>query len=355
MFKRRGRRPAAASTETVLIIVAVAVVLLVGVTVFGQKIAALWKGATKTMDRGTPFAVEAGTTNLDVNTDTTIANPGGTTNEVVAANRATLGDRFPISGFDESSRRRVEAAIAALPAALREAAIREVIPSDADNAFFRPATVDEEGAPAGNGVEIGDFILKADSDQGINDAIFKLRGVNPNISFEEILFHEFAHAFEFNGGEAIVKGFVGIAFEKKRAALEADPEFQAAVAEKEAIQEILRQKAAELGLEVAEDDVDPDAFDAVFAQNPDLRDRFFAVNREITRRVEKNGFPSVFPGDKHAADRSSEFFAIVLQIAKFRPKEFQRFRELANDADPSNDILTPEEIAFIDSHPELLR
>ncbi len=346
----------ATMTETIIIVTAVAVVLIVSLTVYGQKISALFRGATTSLDRGSPTKRDAPTSNLDIYTDTTIANPRGTTNAELTAARGvpSIGGLAIDPNLSESDRNRLIAALNRLPPAVRDAGIAGLTHQGAQNAFFNPGT---------NSVEFGPFAVQADGEQQINDFFYALTGQNQGWSLERVLYHEMIHAVQGNNA-ALADSFLNLAYNNKYNNLQADPALAAAqTAHQNAFAAIAAAHVPPPPLVDGAGTVNVLALQRTLDANPALAQALYAANDQLTQVVQNHGLPSRYPGDTHAGGDSgqslnsgrAEYFAMVMETARYQPAEFQRWRDLAADADPTNDILTPAEIAWIDAHPELLR
>ncbi len=250
--------------------------------------------------------------------------------------RRSGGGRPPVKlDFTPEEKAQVDAALARLPEALR------TLPLKGRGIVFNR---DEPFAAFDRGSDIiflGDAVFRLEES---NAEALRRTGVDPGLSLERVLFHEAIHGFhDFNPG--LVDEFLDLAFQAKQQALASDPRLPEQVAALSAIGDEIRARARKAGKPAAD----------LVAEDADLRGRLFGVHEEISRIVESHGLPSRTPGDTHAGKNGQEFFAVVFEIARHDPEKFRRFRELAADGDPANDILSPAEIAFVDRHPELLK
>lgn len=350
------RNSGAASSETIILVTVIAIVLLIALTVFGQKIAVLFKSTSKSLDRGSPTKRDSALSTLDIYTDTSLANPRGTTNATLAAANAvpTLGNLPFDPAITEPQRNRLLAALNRLPAAVRDAGIVGVTQQGAQNAFFNPGT---------NRVEFGGFAVTPDGDQHINDFLYVLTGQNQNWSLERVLYHEMIHAVQHNN-PALANSFLNIGYNAKYNALQADPALAPAqAAQQAALQALIAAHVPPPPMVDGAGNLNTDALEAVERANPQLAANLFAANQTLTNIVTAHGLPSRFPGDTHAGGDSgqslnsgrAEYFAMVMETARHAPDTFADWRRRAADADPTNDVLSQAEIDWVDAHPELLR
>lgn len=351
---KRHRVSGASLTETIIVVTAIAIVMIVALTVYGQRISAMFRGASTSLDRGEATRREGPTSHHDIYTDTTIAIPRGTTNtELAAANAvASIGGLAIDPALSESDRNRLLVALNNLPPAVRDAGIAGITQQGAQNAFFNPGT---------NRVEFGPFAVEADGEQQINDFFYAITGQNQEWSVERVLYHEMIHAVESNN-QPLADSFLNIGYNAKYAALQADPALAAAqAAHQAAFAAIAAAHVPPPPLVDGAGTVNINALQRTINANPALAQALYAANDQLTQVVQSHGLPSRYPGDTHAGGDAgqsqgsgrSEYFAMVMETARYQPAEFQRWRDLAADGNPANDILSPAEIAWIDAHPEL--
>lgn len=347
------RRRGAGKTEYIIIVTVVAIVMILALTVYGQKIAALFKGSVKSLDRGQPFKSDPKLSQLDINTDTSLANPAGTTNPEVAKARGvpSIAGRNYDPNMPESERRRLEDAFNHLPPTVRDIPIGGADHIHDQNAYFSPGT---------NNIMVGPFIITPNGDQEINDFFYALTGQNNGWTLERVLYHEMMHAYQHHNA-ATVDSFLNIGYDAKYNALNADPAYAAARAENTAVWTAI-QAAVPAGKNLfTGGKLDLDVLQEILRTNPALRDRLYANNAEITRLNLAHGLPSRYPGDAHAggdagqslASGRAEYFAMVFETARHNPTQFAEWRRLAGDGNPANDVLSQAEIDWIDNHPEL--
>ncbi len=344
-LETQRHRRGASMTEYAIVVTVIAIALILGVTVYGQKILSLFAGASKSLDRGAPTKVDAYGSGLDINTDHTLANPRGTTNaEVTRLNATPLAALPTDANLTESDRRRILAALDRLPADVRNAGITGIDHTNDNNAYFDPST---------NHIIVGNYVIRPDAPQERHDNRYAIYGIQLNHPLERVIYHEMLHAYHHNNS-AVVDGFTGLNYAGKQAALNADPAYATATADQQqALADLEAAANAAGGSIYSGGSIDPAQFERFAAANPEIRDRWYEANDRRSAIAESHGLPSRYRGDVHSAGNDHEYFAIVLETARYDPGKFQRWRDLANDADPGNDVLTPAEIAWIDAHPNL--
>lgn len=352
---RRTSRRGLGSTETILIVVGIAGALVLLVGVFGRRVARLTKSASEHLD-GQPAAAQP---------DTLLGTPGalgsaagsgggGTTGAPASAptgtGGGTVGNPTFGAGFDADTEKKIRESLARLPKTLQDLPLVSIDFTAGENASFNKTKTT---------LLLGPFVTDPNGPKGVNTVLENSTGINPGFTLDRVIFHEVLHDFQKQNEAVVSAGFPDADFKKKVQALESNPKFAAANDAIQSLEFEIDLKAQELGLGSAfaasGDGLNPDVAAKVFEKAPELKTQLQAAQRELSKVIEAGGFPSRFAGDDHSIKNTRELFAISVEIAKFDPTKFQQFRDLAADADPANDVLTPAQIQFIDDHPELLR
>ncbi len=338
----RGGRRAAGQTETILVVVGIAVALLIGTTIFGRKIASFFAKRTADLDAGTPASKPADGGEEDQFFGVPLVDPATIAIPAAIQESGIVFD----PKFTPQQQAAFVAALAQLPKALQELAPKTLQFSTQKNVQVNTTR---------QFIIIGPFALDPNAPGAINDFFVKTTGIDPGFTVPRILFHEIVHVFHKQNSGIVDPLFSD--FDSRKGKLESDEQFVVAQFAIEAVEAEIKKLAKKKGKEAFDQDglPNPEVFGQILDENPDLKKDLQEAQREISARLEAFGFPSRFPGDDHAIKNPREAFAIAVEIAKFQPDKFREFREKANDSDPSNDVLSPELIQFIDDHPELLK
>lgn len=347
-------RSAAASSETILIVMGVAVALLLVVTFFGRRVAGLFGAGAKGLDGQTVAAgggsgSNAGGVDGFLPGNTPAGTSDGTTdNSKVGATAGSLSSGKAIKfdpKFTPKEKETVLKAILDLTSGLDDLAPVEVKRTKAQNGSENSSK---------RILIVGPFTLDPDAKGGVNDFFQRTAGVNPGFSPERVIFHETVHAFHFANETTIEALFQADAtkpsFESvSEAALKSQAVADARLGVA-AIEDEVASRAKEKGLKGKDKDGNliPAVADKIFADDPSLKADLLQAQVDLSKAVNDAGFPSRFPGDTHALDNTREFFAIVVEIAKFDPG---RFKDLKNNPN----FPFPDVLQFIQDHPELLR
>ena len=227
---------------------------------------------------------------------------------------------MPIRGGTPFERKTVKAALAGVPACLRDiedvpVTIR-IVPSDENNAYFdfekETVEINEAAIP---GTSVYEAALKDDAAY----ACTSVRRMRRFGNLDATLLHEFVHHFHFDG-ESIVPGtnryeandglvsrFLAIKFRKARARVRRDSSVRA-----------LERRLNTL--------------DGVETWTDEQQNRFCDLQEALDRRIAAFGFPVRYPGDgPYTVDDATggEYFAEAIETLAWYPDVFCRAYEPA--------------------------